>query len=81
MSEDIIIHGHPNGGVPGSKPRSPLVQILAATGYGDVASITFHPVYAESVANSILKAAKAARAGRKIKSIRIDVSDTNGDRT
>lgn len=76
VSDEITIHGYPNGGIPGTKPRVPMVHIMASNGHGDLQSISFHPVYAESVANSILKAAKAARAGRK-KAIKLAVSDSS----
>lgn len=75
MSTEITILGYPNGGVPGSKPRIQMVHLMASDGYGDVQSITFHPVFAESVAHSILKAAKSARAGRKINAIKLALSD------
>lgn len=75
-TEEITIHGYPNGGVSGQKPRVPMVHILASDDFGQVHSISFHPVYAESVANSIIRAAKAARAGRKNHPIKIKVSET-----
>lgn len=71
MSEEITIHGYTNGGVTGQKPRIPMVHILASDEFGGVQSITFHPIYASSIANSILKAAKAAKDGRKIQPIKI----------
>jgi hypothetical protein len=76
VSDEITIHGYPNGGIPGTKPRVPMVHVLVSNGNGTGGSITFHPVYAESVANSILRAAKAARAGRKISPIKLAVSDS-----
>lgn len=75
MSEEIAIHGYPNGGARGSKPRKPLVHMLAVEN-GDVKSISFHPDYADRVVSSILKVAKAAKTGRKVKTIVIKVSDT-----
>lgn len=73
MTEEITIHGYPNG--TNQKPRVPMVHILASGGLGDVQSISFHPIYAQSIANSILRAAKAAKAGRTIQPIKIKCSD------
>lgn len=76
VTEEITIHGYPHGGVPGHKPRVPMVHILASDEFGCVHSISFHPVFADSLANSIIKMARSARAGRKRNSIRIKVSET-----
>jgi len=78
VTEEITIHGYPHGGVAGQKPRVPMVHILASDEFGTVHSISFHPVYAESVANSIVKMAKAARVGYKKKPITIKVSEAIG---
>lgn len=75
-TEEITVHGYPHGGILGEKPRIPMVHILASDEFGRVHSISFHPVYAESLANSIVKMAKAARAGRKRNSIKIKVTET-----
>lgn len=77
-TEDITIHGYPHGGIKGSKPRVPMVHILASDEFGRVHSISFHPVYAESIANSIVKRAKSAKAGRETRPITIKVSETIG---
>jgi hypothetical protein len=49
-----------------------MVHLLASDRYGDVQSFTFHPDDAEAVTEAILKAAKGAKAGRKVKPTTIE---------
>lgn len=77
-TEEINIHGYPHGGIQGEKPRVPMVHILATDDFGRVHSISFHPIYAESLANSIIKRAKSAKAGRKTRPITIKISEIIG---
>lgn len=78
MSKQITVHSYAHGGISGQRPRMPMVYLLATNECGDVASITFHPIYAESIANAIVKAAKSAKAGRGRAPIAIKVSETIG---
>ncbi|MGY3359721.1 hypothetical protein ACVWZK_006384 [Bradyrhizobium sp. GM0.4] len=72
MSKEITIHSYPHGGIKGRRPRVPMVHLLAADGYGDVQSITFHPDDAGRVAAAIIDAAKSAAAGHGRKPIKIE---------
>jgi len=69
---NLTVHGYAHGGIAGSKPRKPMVHLLASDRYGDVQSFTFHPDDAEAVTEAILKAAKGAKAGRKVKPTTIE---------
>jgi hypothetical protein len=71
MSRNLTVHGYAHNGIVGMKPRVPMVHLLAS-GDADVSSITFHPDDAEAVAEAILRAARAAKAGRKFKGTTID---------
>ena len=64
MSKDLTVHSYAHNGIAGTKPRVPMVHLLGNDGY-DIASITFHPDDAPAVADAILKAGRAAKAGRK----------------
>lgn len=73
MSAEITVHSYPNGGIKGTRPRMPMVHLLASTGYGDVQSITFHPDDAGRVAAAIIDAARSAAAGRGRKPVKIEL--------
>lgn len=56
--------------------RRPLVHVMADTGYGDIASITFHPDDAPTVAAAIRLAGRRAKQGRKAKATEIRLKVT-----
>ncbi len=73
MSTDITIHSTPNNSNNRKRPRKPLVHLLATDGYGDVASITFHPDDAPALAKAILNAGKSAASGHGRKPVTIEL--------
>lgn len=51
--------------MPWKKPREPLVQLIGAR-YGAVNSLVFTPAEAMMVASAMVRAARGAKAGRKV---------------
>lgn len=66
MHESMDIHGYSNNGRAGSRPRRPLVHVLASA-HGDVQSICFHPDDAPAIAAAIIAAGRSAKRGRTVK--------------
>lgn len=72
MATSVSIYTIPSN-VSHRKPREPLVQLIAA-GDGDVRSIAFHPDDAAKICKAISAAAKSSKAGRKRKTIEIELT-------
>jgi hypothetical protein len=73
MTKEITIHSYANGGIKGSRPRAPMVHILASDDACDVQSITFHPDDAYAITFAIIEAAKAAEKGLRRKPVTIEL--------
>jgi hypothetical protein len=65
MTDTITVHCITNN-MKGSRPRQPLVQVIANDECGTVQSITLHPKHAEAFAKAILVAGEAATEGRHL---------------
>lgn len=73
MSAEITVHSHPHNGIKGRRPRKPLVHLLGCDGFGDVASISFHPDDAGRVAAAIIDAGRSAASGHGRKPVKIEL--------
>ena len=69
---EITIRGIPNNGPSGSRPRKPIVHIVASDDLYGVRSISFHPDDAHEIIEAIRYAARMASDGRLRKPIVIN---------
>lgn len=66
---EITIRGIPNNGPAGSRPRRPIVHIIASDDLYGVRSFSFHPDDANEIIEAIRYAARMAHDGRLRKPI------------
>lgn len=75
---NIDVYGYADQRDPARRARAggapePLIQLIGATPYGDVVSITFHPKHAAKIAAAIYTAATAVERGEDFEEKGIDL--------